>query len=132
MTLRALVKGVRAKKLPEVTDEWVSDVSEFETVAEAREQLERNLLVFKIREARAQFQDRLVAELLGDLDMELPAGLVDAEVEARVRNLLTRLEQDEIDFADYLRVTGQDQETFLATTREQAEVALSTASSSRQ
>ena len=58
--------------------------------------------------------------------MELPAGLVDAEVEARVRNLLTRLEQDEIDFADYLRVTGQDQETFLATTREQAEVALST------
>jgi trigger factor len=56
----------------------------------------------------------------------LPAGLVDAEVEARVRNLVTRLEQDEINFADYLRVTGQDQETFLATTREQAEVALST------
>lgn len=126
VTLRVLVKEVRAKKLPELTDELVADVTEFETVAEAREQIERNLLIFKIREARAQFQDRLVAELLGDLDMELPAGLVDAEVEARVRNLVTRLEQDEINFADYLRVTGQDQETFLATTREQAEVALST------
>ena len=126
VTLRVLVKEVRAKKLPELTDELIADATEFETVAEAREQIERNLLVFKIREARAQFQDRLVAELLGDLDMELPAGLVDAEVEARVRNLLTRLEQDEINFADYLRVTGQDQETFLATTREQAEVALST------
>lgn len=126
VALRVLVKEVRAKKLPELTDELVADVTEFETVAEAREQIERNLLVFKIREARAQFQDRLVAELLDDLDVELPAGLVDAEVEARVRNLLTRLEQDEISFADYLRVTGQDQETFLATTREQAEVALST------
>jgi trigger factor len=43
-----------------------------------------------------------------------------------VRNLLSRLEKDDIDFADYLRITGQDQEAFLATTREQAEIALST------
>ena len=53
VTLRVLVKEVRGKKLPELTDELVADVSEFETVAEAREQIERNLLVFKIREARA-------------------------------------------------------------------------------
>jgi trigger factor len=126
VTLRVLVKEVRAKVLPELTDELVADVTEFETVAEAREQVERNLLVFKIREARAQFQDRLVSALLEELDMELPGGLVDAEVEARVRNLLSRLEKDDIDFADYLRITGQDQEAFLATTREQAEIALST------
>jgi trigger factor len=126
VTLRVLVKEVRAKVLPELTDELVADVTEFETVDKAREQVERNLLVFKIREARAQFQDRLVSALLEELDMELPGGLVDAEVEARVRNLLSRLEQDDIDFADYLRITGQDQEAFLATTREQAEIALST------
>jgi len=126
VTLRVLVKEVRAKVLPELTDELVADVTEFETVAEAREQVERNLLAFKIREARGQFQDRLVSALLEELDMELPGGLVDAEVEARVRNLLSRLEQDDIDFADYLRITGQDQEAFLATTREQAEIALST------
>ena len=126
VTLRVLVKEVRAKVLPELTDELVADVTEFETVAEARDQVERNLMSFKIREARAQLQDRLVSALLDELDMELPGGLVDAEVEARVRNLLSRLEQDDIDFADYLRITGQDQESFLATTRQQAEVALST------
>ena len=126
VNLRVLVKEVRAKILPELTDDLVADLTEFDTVAEAREQIERNLMVLKTRQARAQFQDRLVAELLGDLDMELPAGLVEAEVEARVRNLLGRLEQDEIEFADYLRITGQDQESFLTATREQAEVALST------
>ena len=40
-TLRVLVKGVRGKKLPEVTDEWVDDVSEFDSVTELEEALNR-------------------------------------------------------------------------------------------
>ena len=47
-------------------------------------------------------------------------------MEARVRNLVTRLEQDQIDIQDYLRITGQDEETFIATMRDQADHALST------
>jgi trigger factor len=49
-----------------------------------------------------------------------------AEVEARVGSLASRLEGDDISLQDYLGIVGQDEETFIATTKDQAEHALST------
>ena len=48
VTLSVLVKGVKGKKLPDVDDEWVSDITEFETVDELREQLQQNLYAMKL------------------------------------------------------------------------------------
>ena len=126
VTLKALVKDVKAKVLPELTDEFVDDVTEFDTVAEMREALETNIRAYKAHTARSVFSDRAIEELVADVDLELPKALVDAETEARIRNLLTRLESDNISFDDYLRITGQDQAAFVEGVREQADSALST------
>ena len=124
VTLRVLVKEVRAKKLPELTDEFVADTTEFETVEELREAITSALRARAVAEARSLLADRAVEALAADLDLELPADLVDAEVEARVRGLLERLERDEIPFGLYLQLTNQDQDEFLASTRRQAVAAL--------
>jgi trigger factor len=84
------------------------------------------MLALKVHNARAAFESDLIEELVADLDFDLPGDLVDAELEARVRNLGQRLEEDSIDFGDYLRITGQDEESFLAEVRSQAVTALST------
>jgi len=126
VALKVLVKEVKEKVLPDLTDEFVSDVTEFDTADELRNRLEQNMLALKVHNARAALESSLIEELVADLDFDLPGDLVDAEVEARVRNLGQRLEDDSIDFADYLRITGQDEGSFLAEVRSQAVTALST------
>ena len=126
VTIRVTVKEVKERELPELTDEFVGDVTDFETVDELRERIELNLRGLRVHNARAAFEERLIEQLIGDLDLDLPGDLVDAEVEARIRNLGRRLEQDSIEFTDYLEITGQDEEAFVAGVRTQAVSALST------
>jgi trigger factor len=126
VTLRVLVKGVRGKKLPEVTDEWVGDVSEFESVDELRSTLTTNLESMKLSVIMGTFQDELVDSLVQDMELELPEALVQAEMEASVHNLYHSLESQGLDLANYLRITGQDEEQFANELRERADRALKT------
>lgn len=120
VTLSVLVKGVKGKKLPEVTDEWVSDVTEFDTMGELRAQLEESLYAMKLSATGQQFRDAVVEQGIDELDLELPEPLIDAEMEASFHNLSHRLESQGIDLATYLQFTGQDQESFVAELRERA------------
>jgi trigger factor len=120
VTLSVLVKGVKGKKLPEVTDEWVSDITEFETIEDLRSDLHRGLYAMKLSATGQQFSDSVVEQGTAELDVELPDALIDAEMEAQFHNLSHRLESQGIELANYLQITGQDQESFVAELREHA------------
>ncbi|MCB2224972.1 MAG: trigger factor [Actinobacteria bacterium] len=117
---RVLVKQVKAKRLPELTDEWVAEVSEFETVAEMREQLAEDLAAMKASSARMVLAERLVEDLIADLDVELPEALVDAEMEAVFHNFAHQLSQRGVSIEQYLQLSGQDQDAFIADLRERS------------
>ncbi|MCB1246050.1 MAG: trigger factor, partial [Acidimicrobiia bacterium] len=124
--LSVTVTGAKKKVLPELTDEMVQDATEFATIDELVEALEQNMLAYNVHTQRSAMQDKVVQYALNEIDLEIPPALLDAEVEARVRNLVKRLERDDITVEDYLRITGQDQDELIATMREQADHALST------
>ena len=124
VTLRVLVKGVKARRLPELTDDWVSDVSELETVDELRRQLPRRSGVGQVDAVRTQFRDRVLDEMLADLDVEIPPALVGAETESSLHNLAHSLQANGLDLASYLSVTGQDQQQFADQVRADAERSL--------
>ena len=119
--LRILVKGVRAKRLPELTDDWVSEVSEFDTVAEFRSELHSGLVDMKRTEAATEFRNRLIEELTTELDVEVPEAIVNSEMDGIVHRLVHQLEASGIDLANYLRITGQDEGSFLDDLRKQAD-----------
>jgi trigger factor len=120
------IKEAKKKTLPEITDEMVSDATEFDTEVELRAAIEENMLAYKVHNQRVALQDKVVQYIVNDLDLDIPSALVDAEVQARVRNLAGRLEEDNIDLQNYLRIMGQDEATFLASIRDQADHALAT------
>jgi trigger factor len=126
VTGRVLVKQVKAKRLPELTDEWVGDVSEFDTVAEMREQLRVDLEQLQDRLARSQLHDKLLVELLEDFDVELPDALVDAEMDAVFHRFAHRLESDGITLEQYFELTGQDRQAFIDDLRRQGDANLRT------
>lgn len=117
---KALLKSVKEKVLPEVTDEWASEVSEFDTVDELRADLVKRMSA--VRKANAQMALRSgTAQALAELVIDVvPDALVDAEVSRRVEDLAHRLSHQGATLAQWLQATGQTPDDFLAGHREDA------------
>lgn len=124
--VRVLVKGVKAKRLPELTDEWVSEVSEFETIDEMRDELEAQIHTIRMRGVRSELEQRLLDELIEDMDLELPEPLVEAEMDSVFHRFANRLETQGIELDQYFEITGQDREAFIEDLRSQAALNLRT------
>ena len=126
VTLSVEIKEGKTKVLPELTDEMVEDATDFSSVTELTEAIEKNMLAYKVHTQRSVLQDKTVQYVLNEVEFDVPEALINAEVEARVQNLVARLEGDNINIQDYLRIVGQDEQTFIASMRDQADHALST------
>ena len=124
--VQVLVKEILAKKLPDVTDEWVSDVSEFETRDELVDALRDGLQARAKSVAAMAYQDGLLDELTDEMDLDLPEALVDAEMQDNLHTLVHRLEQQGLDLGVYLQVTGQDEAAFADEVRQRAAKTLRT------
>jgi trigger factor len=115
-----VVKDVKEKVLPEVSDEWASEASEFETVAELRASLADRMT--RVRKAQAQMALReKVGEALAALVTdELPEALVNHEMQDRLQDLAMRLQAQGMGLEQYLAMTGADPETFSQELRDTA------------
>jgi trigger factor len=124
VTFTVLVKEVRETVLPEVTDEWASEASEFETVAELREDIFRRTDAIKRLQASLAVRDKVIEALVELVDEDMPEALVRSEMARRVENLQHRLSHQNATLADYLQATGQNEEQLAATVQAEAIVAL--------
>jgi len=114
VTFQILVKEVREKVLPDVTDEWAAEASEFETVADLRENLRAQADAVKRLQAAMAVSDKVVEALVELVDDEMPPALIGAETERRVEMLVHRLSHQGVDLDVFLSATGQTREDLLA------------------
>ncbi|MHB8243747.1 MAG: trigger factor [Acidimicrobiales bacterium] len=119
-SLKVLVKLVREKVLPEPTDDWASEASEFETIEELRADLRKQLGSMRRLQANYVLRESVVSELAKLVDGEMPETLVDQELERLQSNFLQRLSQRKVALEEYLGATGQDVEQLTADLRNQA------------
>jgi trigger factor len=120
VAFKVLVKEVKEKILPDVTDEWASEASEFDTVADLRADIEKRLSVVKRVQASLALRNSTLEALVELVDVDPPAPLVDAEIERRVHDLEHRLEGQRVTLDQYLEATGQNPEELVASLREGA------------
>lgn len=121
---RVLVKEVREKVLPEVTDEWANEASEFETVAELRADYADRMSRVRSAQAAMAAQSRTAEALAGLVELELPEAMVTAEMQEQLQNLAMRLQAQGMDLDQYAAITGQEPEAMVAELREGAEQAV--------
>ncbi len=107
---RVLVKEIKEKVLPEVSDEWANDVSEFDTVEELRADIFER--ISKVRKVQAQLalRDKAVLALVELVDEDAPEPMVNTEIQHRVQDLSMRLQAQGMHPEQYLAATGQTQE----------------------
>ena len=86
-----LVKDAKHKVLPEVTDEWVDEASEFDTVAELRDDLRRRLETMQKLQARMAARDKVLEAVADLVPIPAPEVLVDDETRRRIEDLAHRL-----------------------------------------
>lgn len=112
-TFRVLVKEIKELVLPEVSDEWAAEASEFDTVEELTGDLRARLHrqhVLRARLAREQRTAEALAELVTE---EIPEQLVAVELRERIHDLTHRLDSQGMDLARFLAATGRDEQQFV-------------------
>lgn len=120
VTFQITVTNVRIRVRPELTDEWVDEVTEFDTIEEMRAEMREQLGQMKVKVLANRFRELAVGELVDAIDIDVPDAIVRSEMDDILHRFGHRLEQQGVEFADYLEVTGQSQEDFLADATAQA------------
>lgn len=113
VSFKVLVKDLKELVLPEVTDEWAAEASEFDTVAELEADLRRRMGEVKRVQAAMAVREEALKALAELVDEEIPEALVSAEMERRLHDLAGRVEAQGGTVAQYLQATGQSQEQLL-------------------
>jgi trigger factor len=115
------LKQVKERVLPELTDEWVEENTEWKSVEEMREVILTQMRQRKVVEAQLSQRDAMLVAL-GDLvsaDL-VPEVLVDSETNERLHDLGHRLSEQKMNLEMFLQVTNQSPDQLLATLREDA------------
>ncbi|WP_375501746.1 trigger factor [uncultured Jatrophihabitans sp.] len=117
----ATVKSVKVKELPELDDEFAQLASEFDTVAELRDDLRERLGRVRVLEQGAQARDKLLEKLIAEIEFSLPESAVTAEIEFRQHDIVHSLNHDDTLLEKYLEAQGKTREEWDAEIREGAE-----------
>ncbi|MGH9138630.1 MAG: trigger factor [Acidimicrobiales bacterium] len=105
-----LVKGVQERVLPEVTDDWANEVSEFDSVEELRADLAGRIRNVRKIQARLALREKALEALVRLVDDEAPEPLVQHEMRGRLQDLGLRLSAQGMTAEQYLDATGQSQD----------------------
>src|SRR6478609_6065 len=112
-SFRVLVKEAKHKVLPELTDEWVDEASEFDTVDELRADIRTRLETMQKLQARMAARDKVLEAAADLVPIPAPEVLVDDETRRRVEDLAHRLQHQNASLEDYLQATGQEPQAFI-------------------
>ena len=126
-TFKVTLKAITHIELPELDDDFAKDVSEFDTFAEYRADIEAKILKRHENAAEALFEETIVKALVEKLGgEEIPEGMIEAEVENQVRDFDNRLRMQGMDMSMYFKYTGMTLEGMRDQMRPQAETFVKT------
>lgn len=120
VSFQVVVKEAKQKVLPDLTDEWASEASEFDTLDELRDDVRTRLDVMQRLQAQMAMRDKVLDAAADLVPVEPPESLVDDETRRRVEDIAHRLSHQGANLEQYLQATGQDPQNFIDQVREGA------------
>lgn len=115
------IHEIKTKEMPELDDEFVKDVSEFDTLDELKADIKKSLSEKKEADAKADFENQLIEQVVENMECEIPECMFESRTNEMVQDYSYRLQMQGIDLNTYLSYMGQDMDTFKKTFREGAE-----------
>ncbi|MCR5526794.1 MAG: trigger factor [Lachnospiraceae bacterium] len=117
---KTTVKKIQAKELPELNDEFASDVSEFDTLAEYKDDVKKKIAERKEAQAKAKKEDEAIEAIVKDSKMDIPEAMVETEAEQLLDNYAVRLQQQGLSLDMYMKYTGITRDKLMDQMKDQA------------
>ena len=105
-TFKVKINEIRAKELPELNDEFVQDVSEFDTMAEYREDVKKKLQERKENAAKGTKEDEAIQKIIDKSKMEIPDAMIDMQAENMIEEFAQRIASQGMSFEQYMQFSG--------------------------
>jgi trigger factor len=118
--ISVIVKDVKARRLPEVDDDFAKTASEFDTIQQLRDDLRERLTEVKEREAGAALRDLVLEAMIDKVDVDLPQSLIDEETDHRIHHARDRAERMGVGLEKMLELQGWDEARLREDSREHA------------
>ena len=118
---KTVMHEVKVETLPQIDDEFAKDVSEFDTLAELREDTRKNLLTAREHNADSVFENSVMEKLADCVESEIPEVMYENAIDNMIQDFGYRMEQQGISMDDYMRITGTDKDQMRGQFRERAE-----------
>ena len=115
------IHEINAKELPDADDEFAKDVSEFDTLAEMKDDIKKKLTEQNEKAATTEFENKLIDEVIANMEGEIPEEMYENRINEMIRDFDYRLRSQGMDVNVYLQYTGMDMDAFRLTFKEQAE-----------
>ena len=105
-TFKVTVKEIKEKQLPELNDEFAQDVSDFDTLAEYKDDLKKKIAERKESEAKAKKESEAIEKVVEAAKMDIPQAMIDTQVNRMLEDFAMRLQQQGLSVEQYFQYTG--------------------------
>ena len=119
-TFKCKLKSISYEELPEINDDLVKDATEFETVAEYKEDIKTKLEEAAAQQAESGFENAVMEALISKVDAPIPNCMYEQRIDSLMRSFEQQLQQQGMDIKLYFQYTGMDMDSFRETYRDRA------------
>ena len=125
-TFKCTVHTIKAKELPELDDEFASEVSECETMDAYRAEVKKNIKERKERTGKEKKENQAVDQAIENAQMDIPEAMIEFQVRQMADDFARRIQQQGLTVEQYFQFTGLSEEKMMEEMRPQAEKSIKT------
>lgn len=118
---KCTVKEIKVKELPELDDEFASEVSEYDTLEEYKENVRKGLEDKKAKQVKDEKEDAAIAAVVENAALEIPEAMLATEQRQMLDQFAQRITMQGMQLEQYMQMTGTNRETMLEQLKPQAE-----------
>ena len=109
-TFKCTVHKIEKKELPELNDDFAKDVSEYDTLAEYKEEIKKNIEESKLEDVRREKEDAVLSKIIEGAQMEIPEAMLETQAQQMLDDFARRMQSQGLTMDQYMQFTGTNAE----------------------
>ncbi len=114
------IKEIKTKELPELNDDFAQDISDFETLADYKADVEKTIFERKEKQIKGEKEDAIIEKIVENATMDIPEPMIDSQVRQMADDFAQRVQSQGLSIEQYFQFTGMDAKKFLEQMKPQA------------
>lgn len=114
------INEIQAKELPELDDDFAQDISDFETIAEYKADVEKKIFERKENQLKNEKEEAVIGKIVENATMDIPEPMIDSQVRQMADDFAQRVQSQGLSIEQYFQFTGMDSKKFMEQMRPQA------------